>query len=143
MLFHFETKVKHKILQSFKILRCSPHRCSYPLPQSGERSDWSVGQQSPARFGAQLLPCQGQVQREQGGQHDHPEHQFAGPARQGHQHIQHEDQVTHCVASRYIAHCRERYYYHWPGLLELVIYNIIKNQSGWHPDETICGIRFP
>jgi len=33
------------------------------------------------------LACAGQVQRQQGGQHDHPIHRAAGHAGQGHQHV--------------------------------------------------------
>ncbi len=38
-------------------------------------------------FGACILSRQGEVQCEQGGQHDHPGHCSAGHAGQGHQHL--------------------------------------------------------
>ncbi|XP_072717211.1 dynactin subunit 1 isoform X6 [Ciconia boyciana] len=59
------------------------------LPRAGEGPHRPVGFQGPAGPRPQLLPGQGEVQREPRGQHDHPVHQPPRPAGQGHQHLLH------------------------------------------------------
>nr|XP_029519599.1 nucleolar protein 56-like [Oncorhynchus nerka] len=58
-----------------------------PLPLPGKGADCPGCLQNPTRSGPQLL--QGQVQRQQVRQHDHPVHCPPGPAGQGHQHVLH------------------------------------------------------
>jgi len=59
------------------------------LPPLRARSGVGCAREGAAGSGAQLQPCQGEVQREPQRQHDHPGHRAAGPAGQGHQHLRH------------------------------------------------------
>lgn len=72
----------------------SPCRDPPALPRPGEGPHGAVSLQGAARPRPQLLPGQGEVQREPRGQHDHPVHQPAGPAGQGHQHLLHACAVS-------------------------------------------------
>lgn len=64
-------------------------RCAYALSLAGEGSDCPGCFQGTARSRPQLLQSQGQVQCQQGRQHDHPVHCSVGSAWQGHQHFLH------------------------------------------------------
>lgn len=75
------------------LTRC-PRRDPPALLGAGPRPHGAVGGQGPAGARSQLLPGQGEIQRAPGGQHDHPVHQPAGPAGQGHQHLLHACPVS-------------------------------------------------